>query len=93
VCVALGNRGQARHAPALTRALQLDGDTLVRGHAAWALGRLAERLPAGAAERELARQALIAAAATDADAWVREEATLAEAALAAALSARRAGDL
>ncbi|HEY3266084.1 MAG TPA: tRNA epoxyqueuosine(34) reductase QueG [Armatimonadota bacterium] len=61
VCVALGNAGDARAAPALTAALS-DPEPLVRGHAAWALGRL------GGAE-----EALRAARAGEADAWVREE--------------------
>ena len=81
VCVALGNRGEPRHAAALARALESDRDALVRGHAAWALGRVAERLAVGAPERDGARGALTAAAARDADAWVREEAVLAAAAL------------
>src|SRR5262249_15351149 len=39
VCVALGNSGDASVAPALARALD-HREPLVRGHAAWALGRL-----------------------------------------------------
>ena len=39
-CVALGNIGDQRAVPALGEAL-LEGEPLVRGHAAWALGRLA----------------------------------------------------
>ena len=39
-CVALGNLGDTSAAPSLGRAL-LEGEPLVRGHAAWALGRLA----------------------------------------------------
>lgn len=39
VCVALGNSGDARAIPALIKALS-DPESLVRGHAAWALGRL-----------------------------------------------------
>jgi len=39
VCVALGNSGDQRAVPALIRALS-DEEALVRGHAAWALGRL-----------------------------------------------------
>ena len=38
-CVVLGNLGDPSAVPALERALH-DGETLVRGHAAWALGRL-----------------------------------------------------
>jgi epoxyqueuosine reductase len=42
VAVALGNWGDERAATALVRALA-DGDPLVRGHAAWALGRIGGR--------------------------------------------------
>ncbi len=37
--IALGNRHDARDVPALTQALERDPDPIVRGHAAWALGR------------------------------------------------------
>jgi epoxyqueuosine reductase len=60
VCVALGNAGDRRAAPALERALA-DRDPLVRGHAAWALGQLGET------------SACEAALATEPDPWVREE--------------------
>lgn len=39
VCVALGNIGDPQAVPALTSALH-DAEALVRGHAAWALGRI-----------------------------------------------------
>lgn len=39
VCVALGNSGDAQALPALSLALQ-DSEPLIRGHAAWALGRI-----------------------------------------------------
>jgi len=39
VCVALGNSGNSQAVPALIGALH-DAEPLVRGHAAWALGRL-----------------------------------------------------
>ena len=39
VAVALGNWGSAEAVPALVRALE-DPEPLVRGHAAWALGRI-----------------------------------------------------
>jgi epoxyqueuosine reductase len=42
VCVALGNSGDAQAVPALIGALH-DHEPLVRGHAAWALGRIADR--------------------------------------------------
>ena len=38
-CVALGNLGDAAAMPALGRVLR-QGEPLVRGHAAWALGRI-----------------------------------------------------
>jgi len=56
VCIALGNRGDARAAQALARALD-DGDAVVRGAAAWALGRIggAEAERALAARRAVER--------------------------------------
>ncbi|HJZ84340.1 MAG TPA: tRNA epoxyqueuosine(34) reductase QueG, partial [Polyangia bacterium] len=48
VCVALGNVGGPAEVPALARALS-DRAPLVRGHAAWALGRLHARAPLEAA--------------------------------------------
>jgi len=41
--VALGNVGDDHHVAPLAAALALDEHPLVRGHAAWALGRLAQR--------------------------------------------------
>jgi epoxyqueuosine reductase len=79
VCVALGNRGDAEAAPGLARALESDPEPLVRGHAAWALGRLAAQ---AAAARPLAREALTRASA-DLDPFVRGEALLALEALGA----------
>ncbi len=52
-CVALGNIGDVRAAPALGEAL-LEGVPMVRAHAAWALGRIG----GGAAERFLEEAAL-----------------------------------
>jgi len=63
VCVALGNWGSAEAVPVLTRALG-DPESLVRGHAAWALGRVG-----GAA----ARETLSGAASFEEDAWTRAE--------------------
>ena len=40
VCVALGNARRVEAVPALERAMQEDPDTMVRGHAAWALGQI-----------------------------------------------------
>ncbi len=42
VCVALGNSGDRQAVPALIGALH-DNESLVRGHAAWALGRLGSK--------------------------------------------------
>lgn len=65
VCVALGNAGEPSAIPALRRALE-DPEPLVRGHAAWALGRLG-----GAGD------ALRARLAAGEDTWVAEEIRLA----------------
>jgi epoxyqueuosine reductase len=67
VCIALGNIGERRAVPALAGALG-DGAALVRGHAAWALGRLG-----GSA----ARHHLELALRREDDPWVRDECGLA----------------
>ncbi|HLZ07838.1 MAG TPA: tRNA epoxyqueuosine(34) reductase QueG, partial [Chloroflexota bacterium] len=67
VCVALGNSGDRSAIPALIQALD-DDETLVRGHAAWALGRLGG---------ETARTALRDRLTREADEWVIEEIGLA----------------
>src|SRR5205823_2142180 len=67
VCIALGNIADRRSVPALAAALAGD-QPLIRGHAAWALGRLG-----GAA----ARNALALALRREADSWVRDECQLA----------------
>jgi epoxyqueuosine reductase len=63
VCVALGNSGDRRAVPALIGALH-DAEPLVRGHAAWALGRIAG---------EQAIESLHQALATEEDEGVRKE--------------------
>lgn len=63
VCVALGNSGDRQATPALIGALH-DYEPLVRGHAAWALGRLGG---------ETAIQALQEALSTENDEEVRQE--------------------
>lgn len=63
VCVALGNIGDPRAVPALIGALH-DEEALVRGHAAWALGRI------GGNE---ARRALVEALVGEEDEEVRKE--------------------
>jgi epoxyqueuosine reductase len=63
VCVALGNSGDDQAVPALIGVLH-DHEPLVRGHAAWALGRLGG---------EQALEALHNALATEEDAEVQQE--------------------
>jgi epoxyqueuosine reductase len=63
VCVALGNIGDPQAVPALIGALH-DHETLVRGHAAWALGRIGS---------EEAMNALRRALQTEEDGEVRKE--------------------
>jgi epoxyqueuosine reductase len=63
VAVALGNWGSPRAIPALTQALH-DWEPLIRGHAAWALGRITDNDAVTALERALD---------TETDTWVREE--------------------
>jgi len=67
VCIALGNIADRTSAPALATALD-DVEPLVRGHAAWALGRLG----GGTARAQLER-----ALSCETDAWVRDECALA----------------
>ena len=62
-CVALGNLGATEAVPALGRALR-QGEPLVRGHAAWALGQI------GGAE---AGALLLEAASAETDPGVLEE--------------------
>jgi epoxyqueuosine reductase len=67
VAVALGNWGDPQAVPALINVLN-DHEPLIRGHAAWALGRI------GGQE---AHRALDARLAMEEDVWVREEIELA----------------
>ncbi len=55
VCVALGNSGDPLAVPALVGALQ-DNEPLVRGHAAWALGRIAGEQAVDALRNALANE-------------------------------------
>ena len=66
--VALGNSGSPEAIAPLVRALGGNPSALVRRHAAWALGELAPELDTSA------REALLRAAESDADADVRNEA-------------------
>jgi epoxyqueuosine reductase len=63
VAVALGNCGSAEAVPVLIDALR-DLEPLVRGHAAWALGRI---------DTPAAREALRDALSLECDSWAREE--------------------
>jgi epoxyqueuosine reductase len=63
VAVALGNWGAPEAVPALAIAPG-DAEPLVRGHAAWALGRIGT---------ETARQALRGREEVEEDTWVRQE--------------------
>jgi epoxyqueuosine reductase len=56
VAVALGNLGDPRSVAPLVRALEGDADPLVRGHAAWALGRIGGEAPRAALEKAAARE-------------------------------------
>ncbi len=67
VAVALGNWGDAAAVPGLVRALG-EAEPLIRGHAAWALGRV---------DSEEGRQALEQAGQEEGNDWVREEIGLA----------------
>lgn len=68
-CIAVGNVGAPHDLPALLMALD-DAAALVRGHAAWACGRLAERHPQITGQ---ARTALESALTVEQDSYVREE--------------------
>jgi epoxyqueuosine reductase len=67
VCIALGNIADRSSAPALATALD-DAEALVRGHAAWALGRLGGAAARAHLERAVRRET---------DDWVRDECQLA----------------
>jgi len=64
VAIALGNAGQESSVPALKRSLLTDEEKLIRGHAAWALGKI------GGSE---AKASLGEAQQKEEDDWVKEE--------------------
>lgn len=68
VCIALGNVGRIDDLPALAGALD-DDSALVRGHAAWAVGQLADRCGVAAQAARMLRHRLE----REPEAWVREE--------------------
>jgi epoxyqueuosine reductase len=72
VAVALGNWGSPEAVPALVAALE-DEEPLVRGHAAWALGRIGGRSAASGADSSEIGAALGRRLAGEADTWVRDE--------------------
>jgi epoxyqueuosine reductase len=72
VAVALGNWGSRQAIPALGRALD-DPEPLVRGHAAWALGRILGRLGIPGDAGFEAAEALLYRKAVEEDPWVRDE--------------------
>ena len=56
VAVALGNLGDRRSVEPLSQTLTRDPDPIVRGHAAWALGRIGGIVPRAALEEAAARE-------------------------------------
>jgi hypothetical protein len=71
VAVALGNWGSPQAVPALARALN-DEEPLVRGHAAWALGRISVGPGASPGDMADVAAALLRRWAVENDTWVRE---------------------
>jgi epoxyqueuosine reductase len=72
VAVALGNWGSPQAVPALAIALN-DEEPLVRGHAAWALGRIVLRPEVGLEVAESGAALLVGRLAVEVDEWVRDE--------------------
>ncbi len=79
VCIALGNRGRTEDLRVLERVLREDVSALVRGHAAWAIGRIgggaagAILEAAGAGDSEGAADESASRSGTETDAMVLEE--------------------
>ena len=72
VAVALGNWGSVQAVPVLARAVE-DDEALVRGHAAWALGRILKRAGIPGDRGFVAAEALLGRLEVEEDEWVREE--------------------
>ncbi|MEW5925901.1 MAG: tRNA epoxyqueuosine(34) reductase QueG [Gemmatimonadota bacterium] len=76
VAVALGNWGSPEAVPVLAESLS-DAEPLVRGHAAWALGRIASREGCPPEVVSQIGEALTSRLFVEEDEWVREELSLA----------------
>ncbi|HLL45058.1 MAG TPA: tRNA epoxyqueuosine(34) reductase QueG [Longimicrobiaceae bacterium] len=76
VAVALGNWGSPEAVPVLAESLS-DAEPLVRGHAAWALGRIASREGCPQDVASEVGEALASRLFVEEDDWVREELSLA----------------
>ncbi|MDP9347556.1 MAG: tRNA epoxyqueuosine(34) reductase QueG [Gemmatimonadota bacterium] len=76
VAVALGNWGSPEAVPALSSALS-DDEPLVRGHAAWALGRIASGADTPPGVVSEIGEVLVGRLFVEGDEWVREELSLA----------------
>jgi len=72
VAVALGNWGALEAVPVLALAME-DEEPLVRGHAAWALGRILGRKGIPGDRGFVAAEALLGRLEVEEDPWVREE--------------------
>ena len=72
VAVALGNRMSLEAVPVLALALK-DEEPLVRGHAAWALGRILGRTGIPGDRGFVAAEALLGRLEVEEDEWVRDE--------------------
>jgi epoxyqueuosine reductase len=76
VAVALGNWGSPEAVPVLAESLS-DAESLVRGHAAWALGRIASGKGCPQEVASQVGEALTSRLFVEEDDWVREELSLA----------------
>jgi epoxyqueuosine reductase len=72
VAVALGNWGAPEAVPVLVGALE-DEEPLVRGHSAWALGRIAANSASAEDDSTEIAEALLRRSAVEEDGWVRGE--------------------
>lgn len=75
VAVALGNWGAAEAVPVLVAGLE-DDEPLIRGHAAWALGRIVSRPECPVNVRVRCVVAMEESLSRELDSWVREELSL-----------------